>query len=312
MKTKPLTFLLALTFLFLFSGSSVVFGDNFQDGWSAYEKKDYETALLPSAGPRPWDALTNEHLENFVKRFHEERKQRMLETIGVLIIVFAIFARKAISSAFSKYFQGSGRSSRSEYWFFCFFLLFVEKYLAFFDERHIAASIFVLATLIPFFTVCIRRFHDIGRSGWWMYIPFTVIGIIPFFYWMCKKGDEGENPYGSDPLAPFSDSASSNISSMMVDFLSKNRFLKKIRNSFSTEFMWRCYVVTQGAFLLIMIGLADDYISGTDLKWYFFFPRIEYDELDEAQWWIGVLYYFIIPYVIVRTVDWVLQSKKSD
>jgi len=27
MKTKPLTFLLALTFLFLFSGSSVVFGD---------------------------------------------------------------------------------------------------------------------------------------------------------------------------------------------------------------------------------------------------------------------------------------------
>jgi len=32
MKTKPLTFLLALTFLFLFSGSSVVFGDDFTDG----------------------------------------------------------------------------------------------------------------------------------------------------------------------------------------------------------------------------------------------------------------------------------------
>ena len=94
----------------------------------------------------------------------------------------------------------------------------------------------------------------------------------------------------------------------MGDFLSKNRFLKKIRNSFSTEFMWRCYVVTQGAFLLIMIGLAHEYKSG----WYFFFPRIEYDELDESQWWIGVLYYFIVPYVIVRTVDWVLQSKKSD
>ena len=44
MKTKPLTFLLALTFLFLFSGSSVVFGDDLRDGWSAYERKDYETA----------------------------------------------------------------------------------------------------------------------------------------------------------------------------------------------------------------------------------------------------------------------------
>jgi len=32
MQTKPLTFLLALTFLFLFSGSSVVFADDFQDG----------------------------------------------------------------------------------------------------------------------------------------------------------------------------------------------------------------------------------------------------------------------------------------
>ena len=44
---KPLTFLLALTFLFLFSSSSVVFGSNyqdFQDGWDAYERQDYKTA----------------------------------------------------------------------------------------------------------------------------------------------------------------------------------------------------------------------------------------------------------------------------
>ena len=43
MKTKKLTFLLALTFLFLFSGSSVVFGDDLQDGWDAYHRKDYKT-----------------------------------------------------------------------------------------------------------------------------------------------------------------------------------------------------------------------------------------------------------------------------
>ena len=35
MNIKPLTFLLALTFLFLFSGP--VFGDDFQDGVDAYE-----------------------------------------------------------------------------------------------------------------------------------------------------------------------------------------------------------------------------------------------------------------------------------
>ena len=43
MKTKPLTLLLALTFLFLFSGS--VYGDDFQDGYDAYLKQDYKKAV---------------------------------------------------------------------------------------------------------------------------------------------------------------------------------------------------------------------------------------------------------------------------
>jgi hypothetical protein len=56
MKTKPLTFLLALTFLFLFSGS--VYGDDLQDandlldGFYYYSRQDYKTAyklLLPFA-----------------------------------------------------------------------------------------------------------------------------------------------------------------------------------------------------------------------------------------------------------------------
>jgi len=49
MKTK-LTFLLSLTFLFLFSGS--VYGDELQDGLDAYDRKDYKTAyklLFPFA-----------------------------------------------------------------------------------------------------------------------------------------------------------------------------------------------------------------------------------------------------------------------
>ena len=37
MKTK-------LTFLLLFSGSSGVYGDDYQDGWDAYERQDYKTA----------------------------------------------------------------------------------------------------------------------------------------------------------------------------------------------------------------------------------------------------------------------------
>ena len=58
MKTK-LTFLLALTLLFLFSGSSVVFGDDLQDATDAYNRQDYETAyklILPLAEQGDADA----------------------------------------------------------------------------------------------------------------------------------------------------------------------------------------------------------------------------------------------------------------
>ena len=49
-ETKPLTFLLALTFLFLFCGS--VFGDDLQDAIDAADRKDYDKAyklILPLA-----------------------------------------------------------------------------------------------------------------------------------------------------------------------------------------------------------------------------------------------------------------------
>jgi TPR repeat protein len=45
MKSQSLKFLLALTFLFLFSGFSVVFGGDLKDGVVAYERKDYEAAI---------------------------------------------------------------------------------------------------------------------------------------------------------------------------------------------------------------------------------------------------------------------------
>jgi TPR repeat protein len=45
MKIRPLTFLFALTFLFLFSGSSVVFGNDLQDGLGAYDRGDYKEAV---------------------------------------------------------------------------------------------------------------------------------------------------------------------------------------------------------------------------------------------------------------------------
>ena len=134
---------------------------------------------------------------------------------------------EAVSSTYSKYFQSSGRSPRSEYWYFFLFMLIVDTCLMTFREIGVLATGIVgLATFVPFTMLLIRRFHDIGWSGWWASYPlvgFVVTRVIPdllpddhpfltfvlflglgmiifFFYLMCKKGNEGENRFGPDPL----------------------------------------------------------------------------------------------------------------
>jgi hypothetical protein len=41
--------------------------------------------------------------------------------------------------------------------------------------------------------VTIARSHDIGKSGWWILIPFYSL------YLIFKDGDVGSNKYGRDP-----------------------------------------------------------------------------------------------------------------
>jgi uncharacterized membrane protein YhaH (DUF805 family) len=118
---------------------------------------------------------------------------------------------EAVKSAFSKYGTIAGRSLRSEYWYFQLFIFIGALVSAVPDIQIVGMEqallwgpvyvIFVLAVLVPNITVTVRRLHDVDRSGWWWFIPLTIIGLIPFLYWMCKKGDEGENRFGPEPLA---------------------------------------------------------------------------------------------------------------
>ncbi len=118
---------------------------------------------------------------------------------------------EAVKSAFSKCTQFSGRSFRSEYWYFFLFISIGQLVSLIIDAQTGAPlevwggpvfMIFVLAMTIPHLAVCVRRLHDIDMSGWWALITAVpAIGTILWLYWMCKKGDEGENRYGPYPLA---------------------------------------------------------------------------------------------------------------
>jgi uncharacterized membrane protein YhaH (DUF805 family) len=51
--------------------------------------------------------------------------------------------------------------------------------------------------ILPNLSLVIRRLHDINKSGWWMLLFFTIVGLIPMFYWLYfKEGNQSENNYG--------------------------------------------------------------------------------------------------------------------
>ncbi|MEG2723987.1 MAG: DUF805 domain-containing protein, partial [Acinetobacter sp.] len=41
-----------------------------------------------------------------------------------------------------------------------------------------------------------RRLHDVNRSGWWMLIAFTIIGLIPLFIWSVSETKPESNKWG--------------------------------------------------------------------------------------------------------------------
>jgi uncharacterized membrane protein YhaH (DUF805 family) len=115
--------------------------------------------------------------------------------------------QQAIASGFRNYVTFSGRSSRSEYWYWVLFTIIGAVAtgvldVAMFSESAVSPinTIFGLVTFLPGLAVACRRLHDIDRTGWWLLISLTIIGIVVLIVWFCQKSDAGPNRYG---LAPF-------------------------------------------------------------------------------------------------------------
>ena len=126
----------------------------------------------------------------------------------------------ATKNYFLKWNDFKTRISRSEYWLgllgiflvallFGFILGFVIAYIGIMVGASVESiNAIINVVMVPWFifnfisglSLVARRFHDIDRSGWWYLIILTVIGVFVVLYWLCKKGDDGENRFGDNPL----------------------------------------------------------------------------------------------------------------
>lgn len=118
---------------------------------------------------------------------------------------------QAVSVCFSKYVTFSGRAMRSEFWYFMLFYLFGAIIAGLVDGFIAAASgsifsplsiVFTLAIFLPVLSVQVRRLHDIGRTGWWVWISLIpLIGPIVLLVFACLGSEPVDNRFGPAPTA---------------------------------------------------------------------------------------------------------------
>ena len=117
-----------------------------------------------------------------------------------------MYIQQSIKTCLKKFATFDGRASRSEYWWFQFFYILVVIVAVILDGVLVGGNLETagaleivsqLILLLPALAVTARRLHDVNRSGWWMLVGITIVGLIPLFIWWLAPGTNKKNKYGN-------------------------------------------------------------------------------------------------------------------
>ncbi|MCX6153699.1 MAG: DUF805 domain-containing protein [Candidatus Kapabacteria bacterium] len=104
-----------------------------------------------------------------------------------------------------KYAVFEGRARRKEYWMFTLIWIIISVVLTIIDTiigTMVLNLIVSLALVIPSLALSVRRLHDVGKSGFMIFIALIpIIGFLILLFFAVKEGDQGDNQYGPDPKA---------------------------------------------------------------------------------------------------------------
>jgi uncharacterized membrane protein YhaH (DUF805 family) len=113
--------------------------------------------------------------------------------------------QQSVKTVLANYAKFEGRSGRAEYWWWV--LAYMIAYVVIYavgsavGMGQLLVAVLGLGLLVPNVAVSIRRFHDIGKSGWWCLIfLIPIVNIVAWIYFFIKVS-EGPNQYGEGPQA---------------------------------------------------------------------------------------------------------------
>lgn len=144
----------------------------------------HEETPVAQSEPVIEKAAVSDHLEHTAPEVHGDKTR-------------GLFAYYFVETFFRHYADFSGKSSRKQFWMGYLFYTLIMMSLYALDMLigiPVLSSIYILAMLIPYIALVVRRLHDIGKSGWWYFIALVpLIGVIWLLVLLCKKG-ETKNP----------------------------------------------------------------------------------------------------------------------
>jgi uncharacterized membrane protein YhaH (DUF805 family) len=79
------------------------------------------------------------------------------------------------TGSLKKYVDFSGRATRKEFWTFVFFyylFAFIGGLINGFMGTDFVGNLLVAGLTLPYISCAARRMHDVGKSGWFMIVPF--------------------------------------------------------------------------------------------------------------------------------------------
>jgi uncharacterized membrane protein YhaH (DUF805 family) len=104
------------------------------------------------------------------------------------------------------YLDFKGRARRKEYWMFVLINSLISWSFSLLDLAvgstvfSILSLVYSLLVLIPSLAVCVRRLHDVGKSGWFYLLIFLpIIGWIWLLVLFCTDSEHGPNKWGENP-----------------------------------------------------------------------------------------------------------------
>ena len=107
---------------------------------------------------------------------------------------------ESIKTCYKKFFDFTGRASKSEYWWFQLYNITIYTLMFVFEgDLVLLFSLLTIANIIPGAAAGVRRIHDINKSGWWiLLISIPIVGFYVLFL-LISEGSKGKNRFGSKP-----------------------------------------------------------------------------------------------------------------